>query len=100
MTRSMAQIVRFSESQSIAKVLFWCSMALTFLCEVAAITIMAAISTNNVQSDSEVWAAVWFFAVNGGIIWIVGRVGEFLSVPATASRSGGNDKNHRLKVGL
>ena len=48
MTKSMAQIVRFSEHQSIAKlarVLFWCSMALTFLCEVAAITVMAAISS-------------------------------------------------------
>lgn len=79
MAKSMAAIVRWAESQSkanLAKMLFSCSMALTFLCEIAAITIMAAVSTNNIQGDSEVWMAVWFFAATGGIIWIVGRAGE------------------------
>jgi len=79
MPKTMAAIVRWAESQPIANlagVLFWCSMALTFLCEVAAITIMTAISTNNIRGDSEVWMAVWFFAVAGGIVWIVGRSGE------------------------
>ncbi len=79
MANSMAAIVRSAESQSkanLAKMLFWCSMALTFLCEAAAIAIMAAVSTNNIQGDSGVWMAVWFFAATGWIIWIVGRAGE------------------------
>jgi hypothetical protein len=95
----MAAIVRWAESQSIAdlaKMLFWCSMMLTFLCEIAAFTIMAAISTNNIQSDTEVWMAVWFFAVTGGVVWIFGRAADVessiaadvLAALATAAISG------------
>jgi hypothetical protein len=54
-----------------AKVLYWCSIAITFICELAATTILAAILTNKLQDPSEAWMAVWLFAVVGGIAWIV-----------------------------
>jgi hypothetical protein len=76
MVQSMAAIARWAESQSIAdlvRMLFWGSMTLTFLCEIAAITIMAAISTDGIHGDTEVWMAVWFFAVTGGVAWMFGR---------------------------
>jgi hypothetical protein len=91
MPASIAAIVRWAESQLIVtKMLFWCSMALTFLCELAATTIISAISMNKIQDDSEDWMAVWFFAVIGGAIWIVGRTGGVERDHATASRFGGN----------
>ena len=55
---------------------FWASMTITLACEIAACTILAAIGTNDIEADSEVWSAVWFFAVAGGIAWILGRTGE------------------------
>jgi len=79
MTKSIVAIVRWVENQPIAnlaKIFYWCSMTITFVCEIAAITILAAISTNNLQDHSEGWMAVWFFSVAGGIAWIVGRTGD------------------------
>jgi len=61
---------------NLAKIFYWSSMAITFICEVAAMTILAAIITNNIQDRSEGWEAVWFFGVAGGITWIVGRAGD------------------------
>jgi hypothetical protein len=79
MTNSLWVIFRWAERQLISdftRTLFWCSMALTCLCEIAATTIMAAIGTKNIQDDSEAWTAVWFFAVAGAIAWIAGRASD------------------------
>ena len=57
----------------LAKILYWCCLAITFMCEIAAITILAALVTNKLQDRSEAWMAVVFFVVFGGIAWIVGR---------------------------
>jgi hypothetical protein len=76
MTKPMAAIVTWVENRSLsnlAMIFYWCSMAITFICEIAAITILATISTNNIQDESESWMAVWFFAVDGGIVWIVAQ---------------------------
>jgi hypothetical protein len=76
MTRSVAAIVAWVESQPTANlvmIVYWCSIAITFTCEIASITILATISANNLQDESESWMAVWFFAVDGGIAWIVAR---------------------------
>jgi hypothetical protein len=76
MTRSVAAIVAWVEDQPTANlvmIVYWCSIAITFMCEIASITILATISTNNLQDESESWMAVWFFAVDGGIAWIVAR---------------------------
>ena len=76
MTRSAAAIVAWVENQPTANVVmivYWWSIAITFMCEIASITILATISTNTVQEESESWMAVWFFAVDGGIAWIVAR---------------------------
>ena len=67
--------------------LFWLSLALTFLSEVAAITIMAAISTSGIQGEAEVWAAVWFFAVSSGFVWVVACAGDVESGRAIGSRN-------------
>jgi len=59
--------------------LYWCCLAITFVCEIAAITILTALFTNRLQDHSEAWMAVWFFAVAGGFFWIVGRVARPIS---------------------
>jgi hypothetical protein len=51
-------------------IVYWVSLAITFLCEIAALTILVAIVTNRLP-DSEAWMAVWFFAVIGGVSWLV-----------------------------
>ena len=89
MTKPMAEIVTWVENRSIsdlAMIFYWWSIAITFICEIAAITILAAISTNNLQDESEGWMAVWFFAVDGGIVWIVAHQ-CFDSVHRGATRS-------------
>jgi len=53
-------------------VLYRCGMAISFMCGIAALTILAALVTNKL-SDSEAWIAVVFFAVVGGFSWMVGR---------------------------
>jgi hypothetical protein len=60
----------------IAKILYRCCLAITLLCEMAAITILTALFTNRLPGDSEAWMAVVFFAVFGGFAWILGRVGR------------------------
>jgi hypothetical protein len=75
MTRA-ATIVAWVENQPTANLLmivYWCSIAITIMCEIASITILATISRNTLQDESESWMAVWFFAVDGGIAWIVAR---------------------------
>ena len=72
----MAEIFTWVENQPSAllvMIVYWCSIAITFMCEIASITILATIGTNNLQDESESWMAVWFFAVDGGIAWIVAR---------------------------
>lgn len=57
---------------SFAKVFYWCSVSITILCEIAATTIFAALATNKLESQSENWTAMWFFAVAGGVSWMAG----------------------------
>lgn len=57
----------------LAKVFYLCSMAIAFLCEIAAATIFTAIMANKLSDQSDNWIAVWFFAVAGGVAWIVGH---------------------------
>ena len=74
MTRLVGAIVTWAKNQPTANLLmiiYWCSIAITFICEVAAITILATINLNHFQDQAEIWMAAWFFAVNGGIAWIV-----------------------------
>jgi hypothetical protein len=87
MFKSFGAAFRWAEARpipSLATLLVWFSLALTFLSEVAAITIMAAISTSDIQSEEEVWTAVWFFAVSGGFVWIVACAGDVESGRAIA----------------
>jgi len=62
----------------LAKFLYWCCLAIAFMCEIAAITILAALATDNLR-DSEAWMAVVFFAVFGGFAWMVGRSARAIS---------------------
>jgi hypothetical protein len=56
-------------------VLYWCGLVIALLCEIAALTILAAIITNKL-SDSEAWIAAMFFAVIGGFSWLAGRAAK------------------------
>jgi L-asparagine transporter-like permease len=58
----------------LAKILYWCCLAITLMCEIAAITILTALFTNKLPGHSDAWMAVVFFAVFGVFAWIVGRV--------------------------
>jgi hypothetical protein len=60
----------------IAKILYWSCLAITFMCEIAALTILTAIAMNKIVPDSDAWMAVVFFALFGGFAWIVSRVGR------------------------
>jgi hypothetical protein len=53
-------------------IVYLVGLIIAFMCEIAAITILAALVTNKLQ-DSEAWMAAVFFAVFGGFAWIVGR---------------------------
>jgi len=64
----------------LAKVFSWCSIVITFLCGIAAITIFAAIATGKLQGQFENWTAMCFFALAGGVSWLAGH--------AVRSRSG------------
>ena len=93
MSKIIVAILRSDEVHFTANLfesLFWCSMALTFLCEVAAVTILTAVSTNSIQDESEVWTAVWFFTVTGGVMWIVGHTGDREGGHTSAGRSCSN----------
>jgi len=56
-------------------VLYWCGLVIASLCEIAALTILAAIITNRL-SDPEAWTAAMFFAVVGGFSWLAGRAAK------------------------
>ena len=53
-------------------VLYRCGMAISFMCGIAALTILVAIVTNKLP-DSQAWMAVVFFVSVGSVAWIVGR---------------------------
>jgi hypothetical protein len=55
-------------------VLYWCCLVAVFVSEIAAIVILAAIITHRVSEQSEAWMSVWFFAVVGGVAWMVARL--------------------------
>jgi uncharacterized membrane protein YdjX (TVP38/TMEM64 family) len=58
----------------LAKILYWCCLAITLMCEIAVLMILAALVTNKLQNHSEAWMSVWFFAVVGGVAWMVARL--------------------------
>jgi hypothetical protein len=51
----------------LAMIFYWCSMAITFMCEIAALAILGAIATDKIIPDLEIWMAAVFFAVIGGV---------------------------------
>jgi hypothetical protein len=52
--------------------LYWCCMAIALMSGIAAVTITAAIITNELP-DSQAWMAAVFFAAVGGAAWIAGN---------------------------
>jgi hypothetical protein len=56
----------------LAKILYRCCLAIAFMCEIAAITILAALTTNKIPGDSDAWMAAVLFAAVGGFSWILG----------------------------
>lgn len=57
-------------------VLYWCGVAIASLCEIAAIGIVVMIVVNH--PASEAWIAAVFFAVVGGVSWLVGRAAKYV----------------------
>ena len=57
------------------KVLYWCGLAIAFICWIAALTILAAIVTDKL-ADSGAWMAVVFFVAVGSFCWLVGRTAK------------------------
>ena len=64
---------------SLAKGFYWCSIVITVFCEIAAITIFAAIATAKLPGQYENWMAVLFFALAGGVSWIAGHAARSIS---------------------
>ena len=60
-------------------VLYWCGLALASLCEIAAITVIVIMITSD-GSASEAWMAAAFFAIAGGLAWLVGRAVKYILV--------------------
>ena len=58
-------------------VFYWCSLAIAFVCWIAALIILMAIITGKL-SDSGVWMAVIFFLAVGCISWLVGRAARYV----------------------
>ena len=56
-------------------VIYWCSLAIAFVCWIAALIILMAVSTGRL-SDSGVWMAAVFFASVGVFCWIAGRAAK------------------------
>jgi len=54
------------------KVVYWCGLAIAFICWIAALTTSVAIVTDKL-SDSGAWMAVVFFVAVGSSCWLVGR---------------------------
>ena len=59
-------------------VFYWCSVAIAFVCWIAALIILIAIITGKL-SDSNAWTAVVFFAAVGCISWLVGSATKYVS---------------------
>jgi hypothetical protein len=57
-------------------VFYWCGLAIASLCEIAAITVFLIGYTNH--AASEAWMAMAFFAIVGGLAWLVGRVAKYV----------------------
>jgi len=58
-------------------VFYWCSVAIAFVCWIAALIILIAIITGKL-SDSNAWTAVVFFAAVGCISWLVGNAAKYV----------------------
>jgi hypothetical protein len=55
-------------------VLYWCGLAIAFLCEIAAIIVLMVIAIDPPASDA--WLALVFFAVVGVFSWLAGRAAK------------------------
>jgi hypothetical protein len=58
--------------------LYWCSLAITFICGIAAITITAAVESGKL-ADPEAWITAVLFAVVGVIFWLLCRSARVLT---------------------
>ena len=58
-------------------VFYWCSLAIAFVCWIAALIILIAIITGKL-SDSGVWMAAIFFAAVGCISLLIGRAAKYV----------------------
>ena len=58
-------------------VFYWCSVAIAFVCWIAALIILIAIITGKL-SDPNAWTAVVFFAAVGCISWLVGNAAKYV----------------------
>jgi hypothetical protein len=59
-------------SRGLVKIFYWCCLAITFMCGIAALTITVAIVTSKLP-DSQAWMAAVFFAAVGVAAGIAGR---------------------------
>jgi hypothetical protein len=55
-------------------VLYWCGLAIAFLCEIAAMIVLVVIA--NDPSASDAWMALVFFGVVGVFSWLAGRAAK------------------------
>ena len=60
----------------LVKILYWCCLAIAFMCGIAALTITAAIVTTNLPYPHARMAVV-FFTVAGGTAWTAGRAARW-----------------------
>ena len=58
-------------------VFYWCGLAVASLCEIAAFSMLVMLIANKL-SASDAWMAVVFFAVLGGLSWLVGRAAKYV----------------------
>ena len=59
-------------------ILYWCSLAITLTCAIAAVTISAAIVTGKL-ADPEAWIAAVLFATVAGSFWLLCRAAKDFS---------------------
>ena len=58
-------------------IFYWCSLAVAFVCWIAALIVLMAIITGKL-SDSNPWTAVVFFAAVGCVSWLVGNAAKYV----------------------
>lgn len=58
-------------------VIYWCGLGAASLCAIGAIIVLVMTITNN-QSAPEAWMSVVFFAICGGLAWLVGRAARYV----------------------